>query len=159
MKERPVIFTADEVRAALAGRMAQFTRPITPQPEVRYVAGWGIGWSRHPNTWTEMHHEQPSPADLAVFSARLLAHCPYGQAGDHLWVKETWKQIGDQVWFRAGMDGEQTIHGTRFIPISNWHSSIYMPRRIARLVLEVTSVRVEQASWAWVVEFRVIGGA
>lgn len=159
MKERPVIFTADEVRAALAGRMAQFTRPITPQPEVRYIAGWGIGWSRHPNTWTEIRHEQPSPADLAAFSARLLAHCPYGQVGDRLWVKETWKQIGDQVWFRAGMDGEQPIHGTRFIPISDWHSSIYMPRRIARLVLEVTGVRVEQNPWAWVVEFKVIGGA
>ena len=61
MKERPILFSAPMVRALLAGTKTQ-TRRIMKD---RYLLG--------------------GPPEGC-----LLSGCPYGQAGDRLWVRETW---------------------------------------------------------------------
>lgn len=61
MKERPIIFRAEMVRAILAGRKTQMRRIVKP---------------RHMAT-----------VDAEQFP--ILAMCPYGSPGDRLWVRET----------------------------------------------------------------------
>ena len=75
--------------------------------------------------------------------------CPYGQPGDRLYVKETWREPGScqmpdntipsfmtqrDVIYRAD---DEVVDGP-------WRSSMFMPRRFSRLTLEITNIRVER---------------
>lgn len=163
MKERPILFNGEMVRAILEGVKTETRRPVKPQPQ----------GEAHP----------PSP---------------FGEAGDRLWVRETFALERGQVLYRADeppvqppdpFDDEPSprVKGPR------WRPSIHMPRAYARLVLEVVDVRMERLHemtetsaraegdpdlrtfkdgwnaiygeqglgwsanpWVWVVEFRVI---
>lgn len=66
--------------------------------------------------------------------------CPYGKAGDRLWVKET---------FRENEPPSGFIYRASEVEISytyktSWKPSIFMPRRASRITLEVAAVRVER---------------
>lgn len=74
-----------------------------------------------------------------------VRECPYGQPGDRLWVRETWRVRGGEeyeyqqhrpsVMYRADMvDFEQY----------GWRPSIFMPRWASRITLEITNIRVER---------------
>lgn len=88
MKERPILFTAPMVRAILEGRKTQ-TRRVMRRPPIE-DSGWSGGLKISGkdieitvSTFNECHGEMwdgdpPSP-------------CPYGQPGDRLWVRETWR--------------------------------------------------------------------
>jgi hypothetical protein len=69
-------------------------------------------------------------------------HCPYGEVGDKLWVRETCWINGDQeenlVAYRA--DGEMPDH----MKGEKWKPSIFMPRWASRITLEITEVRVQR---------------
>lgn len=139
------------VRALLAGTKAQTRRALRNQPSTNTV---------QVSTW---HHPDPRPmfyawtrngaavADHPTAGAEisdwLPGPCPYGQPGDRLWVRETWRIVGDSdddtldmfdcddVQYRA--DDDQSY-------IDKYRPSIYMPRRLSRITLEVTGVRVER---------------
>jgi hypothetical protein len=69
--------------------------------------------------------------------------CPYGQAGDRLWVRETWApdaDIPNGTIYRAdpGGDYQDTSDGFK------WHPSIHMHRWRSRITLEIADVRVER---------------
>lgn len=84
--------------------------------------------------------------------ARRLSRCSAGVAGDRLWVRETWCQpdpLERQAVYRADAGfGELEVlrdqskgAGPRaYVP---WRSSMHMPRWAARILLEVTDVRLE----------------
>ena len=77
MKERPVLFNGEMVRAILAGQKTQTRRVIKPQP-----VDVGSGQL----TWKEgTGHGAGAP----VKDAGWWFDCPYGQPGDRLWVRET----------------------------------------------------------------------
>lgn len=61
MKERPILFSAPMVRALLDGTKTQTRRIVKPQPVFEDGGSTVIDW------------------------------CPYGQPGDRLWVRETWR--------------------------------------------------------------------
>lgn len=77
---------------------------------------------------------------------QAAAHCPYGQPGDRLWVRETWapRTLGNwplmdphmKPLYRASQDRAEWKH--------IWKPSIHMPRWACRILLEVTAVRVER---------------
>ena len=75
------------------------------------------------------HH--PSPCSFPI-------KCPYGMEGDRLWVRESchYSEFG-MVHYRADMTEEQA---EKF----RWRPSIHMHRWACRLVLEITSIRVER---------------
>jgi hypothetical protein len=85
------------------------------------------------------------------------AWCPYGGAGDRLWVKETWsphsadKGIRYAVFKDGGQQYEDGVYAPglkEYAPGAadhiKWKPSIHMPRWASRLTLEVTGVRVER---------------
>ena len=157
MKERPILFNGEMVRAILNGHKTQTRRPIAPQP---------------PNntTWDQ-------DAGLFVVDGSrlgLLRFCPFGVPGDRLWVRETWAhyqtvdsirrpdgrsydEVSDGLaGYRA--DGHDSIEDFRehirltsgcslqdvVINGDKWRPSIRMPRWASRITLEVTDVRVER---------------
>ena len=62
---------------------------------------------------------------------------PYGQAGDRLWVRETFRGKAPWEWeYRAEQD--PATDGWK------WTPAIHMPRVACRLVLEVTATRIER---------------
>lgn len=144
MKERPILFNGEMVRAILDGRKTQTRRPVKPQP-VKY--GDDGAWI-HPATESE-------PQWAAHLGDAIKWACPFGQVGDRLWVRETWAHDAPSLeecrsrfedffpsslpygpYFRADSVHEGT--GLR------WRPSIHMPRWACRIVLEITDVRVER---------------
>ena len=137
IKERPIIFSGDMVRAILAGRKTMTRRVVKiathPQAErVQHFEGLHWDWLRYDGL------------RLSTFK------CPFGKTGDRLWVRETFR-LSDpndcacyepcrcrsgQPMYRA--DGH--YHDMEY----KWKPSIYMPRWSSRITLEVTGVRVER---------------
>lgn len=86
----------------------------------------------------------------------LPTKCPYGQAGDRLWVREAWcMPAGDRHviyradWSDADIAASKSMRRyfsgiTRAYPDSHWRPSIHMPRKHCRLLLQVTAVRAER---------------
>ena len=116
MKERPILFNGEMVRATLDGRKTQTRRAIKPQPGFQG------------NTPIE------------------CIHCPYGDPGDRLWVRETWaKGPQNHGW---GEVIYKATFGAMMKPVcegfTKWKSPRFMPRKYSRITLEVTGVRVER---------------
>lgn len=123
MKERPILFNGDMVRAILEGRKTQTRRLIKVTDSGRVKAiGSVMNW-----------HLQDANAVLA---------CPLGLPGDRLWVRETWAWNGClccDVHYRASDPDCDTGD-----PYFTWRPSIHMPRWASRISLEITNVRVER---------------
>jgi hypothetical protein len=116
VKEHPILFKTEMVKAILDGRKTQTRRIITPQPNNPYIDG-----------------------DII----RKYLSCRLGEVGDRLWVKETWDSdctCGSPectgVIYKAGYDG-------KIIP-DKWRPSIFMPRKYSRITLGITDVKVQR---------------
>lgn len=147
MKEHPVLFTGPMIKAILEGRKTQ-TRRVVKVP--RWAEDFeideidvGVAWPFAVATKTGCL----SPMD-----------CPYGQPGDRLWVRETTYAMPlpniltgkatDAISAAYAADDEPVLDPKGF-ELSWWYSkaacpSIHMPRWASRILLEVTSVRVER---------------
>ena len=135
MKESPIPFKGDMVRAVLSGQKTQTRRPMKPIPV--YPDAFG-GLRR------EIHDGQ---VHFWASGAELPAHkfrCPYGQPDDRLWVKETHARHPQfaEVAYRA--DGEEFEDADGFTWHPKWTPSIFMPRALCRIILEITDIRVER---------------
>lgn len=129
MKERPVLFSGGMVRAIVAGTKTQTRRVIRPQPDED-------GLTRE----TRM----PTYGPWMDTSERVYP-CPYGDAGDRLWVRETFATDvpGCPAGFSYRADhldpkGDGPAH-----PMT-WKPAIHMPRAASRITLLVERVRVER---------------
>ena len=133
MKERPILFIAAMVRAILAGTKTQ-TRRV-----VKRVSSDCIGFfDDGDGEWAQRFMDERGSPYLKAWRDR----CPYGQPGDRLWVRETFYHDPEDrlMLYRADddFDGDQVDAGFK------WHPSIFMPRKLSRLTLEITGVRAEQ---------------
>ena len=169
MSTKPILFNSEMVRAILDGRKTQTRR------EVKARKGWpidfvgGAGDINDPSCWG---FENPEYGEWFFLEPDGHGHKipnPYGEVGDLLWVRETWKEgftYGGEypaVFYRATGDG---YIGSEDYPPSDvsagkfgvakpgpycsaphvikWKPSIHMPRWASRLTLEITNVRVER---------------
>ncbi|MGW8203018.1 hypothetical protein ACWGM0_10780 [Sphingomonas bisphenolicum] len=68
--------------------------------------------------------------------------------GDRLWVKETWTHTGTGVWkigdIHHALDGKVIYRATNDLPGAGWFPSIFMFRKLSRITLFVTDVRVQR---------------
>jgi hypothetical protein len=117
MKEKPIIMTADSIKAILEGRKTQTRRVVkgnalkmlttaTPDVVARDMAPWNIG--------------------------------------DRLWVKEAWAEAHN---WTTDADAETPLYRVcddkEPIKQVKWNSPMFMPRWASRITLEVTGVRFE----------------
>lgn len=124
--ERPILFSGPLVRAILDGRKTVTRRLIKPQPPT-------LG-RPHYCTWEDHFTD---PCDDWV--PRQCA-----DPGDVLWVRETWGLAGDAPVYRAEAPVGREDIVRELLDGGRWRPSIHMPRRFARLFLEVTDVRPER---------------
>jgi hypothetical protein len=115
MKERPILFSGPMIRAILEGRKTQTRRIVNPQPF----------------TFPKQH-----PGQREIIREIERKGNRYGQPGERLWVRETWRQFGAQHLYRADFEPGKDVCA--------WKPSIHMPRFACRLLLEITSIRVER---------------
>lgn len=131
MKERPILFSSEMVRAILDGRKTQTRRVVNPQSlldnKTRVTACY---------------------------------ECPYGAPGDRLWVRETWRAVeldngNDGILYKADNHFKSIENSQAAADLwcdayadrkygNKWRPSIFMPRWASRIALAVTDVRVER---------------
>lgn len=165
MKDRPIIFSTPMVKAIFDDRKTQTRRlngleKINKRPDDHSQAivlndgSWSF-W--HPGNIDEEWVRSVAYPDGGGFK------CPYGKPGDRLWVRETFAPTinvnnlsnwpnrphlrrdeetviiyrADGEWDWCDDDGFSTER-------SYWKPSIFMPKKYARIWLEITNVRVER---------------
>lgn len=145
VKERPILFSGPMVKALLAGTKTVTRRLVKNADWLACLSG-------------DCPHDTQAECD-----ATLPGFCPYGKAGDRLWVRETWaavKQGGAcspaEATYACFPDGSQIFRCGGYYPETKavcalnwptgwrWRPSIFMPRWASRITLEIVSVRVER---------------
>lgn len=148
IKERPILFSGEMVRAILEGRKTQTRRILKIQP-------LDILPMNIPNQWVALVSRDPN-------HGKVLS-CRFGQPGDRLWVRESFNWSSDEelspnenhkycpernsysaknvVW-RA--DGQEWNPNHSEWGHTLWKPSIHMPRWASRILLEITNIRAER---------------
>lgn len=149
---KPINFTDHDIKATLSGIKTQ-VRPI-----VKPIKG---GWEPNGKRTTafadptDCWFEWTKPMPLGNIQT-ALSRCPYGKAGDRLWVREAWRDWGpgvtpDQprIEYRAS---EGRLHHAQ-IPANwkhsgdrqlHWMPAKHMPQWASRITLEITDVRIQR---------------
>lgn len=83
MKERPILFSSEMVKAILDGRKTQTRRAIRDQEGVEPMLD-------SPNKGNWVHRDTLHPCDYTC-TGEPFELCPYGKVGDRLWVREKWR--------------------------------------------------------------------
>jgi hypothetical protein len=143
MKETPVLFNTEMVKAYQQGRKTQTRRlkglgKINENPDAWHYIGntkdleiWHPSDAKFPNQpWFEWREGGPG-------GTSFICQCPFGQAGDRLWVRETWRGIEqeygpDRIEFKASEKWNLT---------DPWKPSIHMPKSACRFFPEILSTR------------------
>lgn len=161
MTDRPIIFSGPMVLALLAGRKTQTRRVlknVPPPPAMENVYPGNV--PRHDAPYLD-----------AYCGARRTTENPRGMTdrwcwwtrddrpggqfrvgyvpGDRLWVRENHAYVGggDPGLLLCAADWRQTAAAHRCENADSppkWKPSIHMPRRVSRLTLGVTNVRVQR---------------
>lgn len=164
IKERPILFSAPMVRAILEGRKTVTRRALKVQPHIDTSGNFCVGKSNYGQDL----NGKPMTRHF------VKSHCPYGQPGERLWLRESFWHAGEWVPTYPEDDGGAWA-GTRRVhyradspppnepnhhypnglsngtysaaaPAKIWRArpSIHMPRWASRILLEITDVRVER---------------
>lgn len=130
IKERPILFSGEMVRAILGGRKTQTRRVGKPVRHPDLGNMYDIGA-------LALEHEPRHVIERA---------CPYGRPGDRLWVREAWSTHSCFDHMSPSALTARSIHywADGEIVTGKKRPSIHMPRWASRILLEVVSVRVEK---------------
>ena len=146
MKETPLLFKPEMVKASLADIKTQTRRIVKIQP-------MEVGAVKFTQHWEQRDHWYftSNSGRCGIFDPQFIK-CPYGVPGDHLWVKETFavascydhlkpSQLGflleKNIEYQATDDFLDDVRG-------RIRQSIFMPKRFSRITLEITDIRLEQ---------------
>ena len=119
------------VQAILEGRKSQ-TRRVAKLPNGNYPEAWFVG--------DVIDGMAQFTNDQTGREVDIL--CPYGQTGDRLYVRETWRPKGHN--FPTGFPYEYKATAEQDgVPVDEpWKSSMFMPKKAARIWLKITDIRV-----------------
>jgi hypothetical protein len=163
MKERPILFSGAMVRALLDGSKTQTRRIVKLQPVANHRGKFAF------DTFTDDEAIESYWQNYPLWGP---VRCPFGKAGDRLWVRETFclesnrmtdddagaphndgrpvKRFGDddcywsQPHYKASDPEPELWYEDMDGPGCRWTPSIHMPRWASRIMLEVIDVRVER---------------
>lgn len=129
MKQTPILFKAEMVRAILDGRKTMTRRlsrlqQFNAQPDCWRLAGDTMEFD-------------------GGFEYVKLPTSRYGGPGDRLWVKETWGFGSEPVPFSTS-HFVYRASGELFVEKGFWQNAMFMPRKASRITLEIVRVRVER---------------
>lgn len=163
MKERPILFTGEMVRAILSVRKTQ-TRRVIKDLKGYESSGYDFCVGMHDGELQAL-----TAGDHGWESTGIK--CPYGQPGNRLWVRENllWESYASrgvnyvqyeadkkecvaerpEDWIPAGRQYSHNDSHDNLPPGGiNYYTgkvpSIFMPRWASRITLEITGVRVER---------------
>lgn len=169
-KERPIILTAEEVNAVLAGDKTQHRVPIenTKDTQCLFSRDWRYdgrdfldsdGATPDPKGahYVERLEPEKGEEDQYTEDYRCIGHCPLGAIGDRLWVQEPTLAVEDVGWigpvFAASDDGRNAIDwgygpydDPAHIPACEltYNNSCELSYEDSRLLLEITDIRIER---------------
>jgi hypothetical protein len=116
MKEKPILFSTDMVKALFAGRKTMTRRIVKMYATDNNPIRQNAAWLQENKT------------------------CPYGQVGDVLWVREKFGYSNEgKLHFATNVCNPKYDK-----PSSGWKPSIHMPKYACRIFLQITNVRVER---------------
>lgn len=153
MRERPIIFNAEMVRAVLDGRKTQTRRIVKGVPSAHDFQGWVLSSTCPKDESKACWAIGKSP----ILNKPIRVRCPFGAVGDRLWVRETFRvhsratDVATLVY--KASEQQSWTQQTHRVPIEKchkpavvdkWTPSIHMPRWASRIKLEITGVRVER---------------
>ena len=137
------MFTTDNVIRIVKGLKTQTRRVMNPQPppnavmkEHSEVAGYWIPYTADGRLMNSVQGSRKNDCGW---------YCPYGGAGDQIWVKETYYNFqagGEAVVYKANLAWEKE---ERPKPADGWKSAMFMHKRLARIWLTlVEDCRLER---------------
>lgn len=141
VREKPILFSGPMVRAILDGRKTQ-TRRI-----VKHHLPTGL---------CDVRVMEEGPQIYGAGGVWLSLKCPFGEVGDRLWVRETWRGCDEcEMKVMVNYQADDTVNDFWTVDSPaiarnmnlldwKWKPSIHMPRWASRITLEVTGVRVER---------------
>jgi hypothetical protein len=143
VRERPISFKPDMIRAILEGRKTMTRRVMRVQPDLEFkdypIVPWVIDgeqqFTSSGGTYFIADYRQGMTQSFA---------CPYGKVGDHLWVKETWQKHAGYFYLADRLEEYQAAKAANKLPVVKWRPSIFMPRVASRITLQITDIRVER---------------
>ncbi|MGI2056206.1 hypothetical protein ACRN9T_03285 [Shewanella baltica] len=152
MKQRPIIFNTEMVQAIVDGRKTQTRRMFKAQPHDDWAPFSKNAEWYTPTIIDKRGFYQPANDEVFGVSDEDCAFVsPFGTIGDQFWVRETWRQFNSSdecgcSEYPCGCPNNGTVlfKATGDSGESKWKPSIHMPRSCARILLEVTAVRVER---------------
>ncbi len=119
---KPIIFNSEMVMAILAGDKTQTRRVIKPQPiEIK------------PNCFKYKDNK------YLIWEKDFNLLAPY-EIGQTIWVRETFGYLNGTIIYRAGPHKKGIIGYAGL----KWKSSIFMPRKVARIFLKIINIRIER---------------
>lgn len=152
LKERPVIFTTEEVSAVLAGNKTHYRVPVLTSEQVAagYKCCYGVASGQVIFTKDESDKS-------FVEDGYINVECALGSIGDRLWVQEPTLAIEDVGWigpvFVASDAGRNAIDwgygpydDPAHIPACelNYNKPDDLSYEDSRLLLEITDIRIER---------------
>lgn len=155
MKERPILMSAPMVRALLDGSKSQTRRSLKIKArdlhsESTFLHGGcaAVALGLGAGSIGEFREQDGRWFGLSGYRTVVSIECPYGQPGDRLWVRETFRQAYEKTSFSAGIvyraDAPKALGMDEYSDRHTWKPSIFMPRAASRITLEITDVRVER---------------
>lgn len=145
MKEHPILFSTEMIKAILEGRKTMTRRIVKPQPD-------DDGLHNHTKFPMSLQSDlQGWWGTVDETGESKQFNCRYGYEGHLLWVRETWKpryikgclnEFRLQYpkvypWFYSADGESESGYG-------GWKPSIHMPKEAARIWLEVINTWVER---------------
>lgn len=147
MKERGILMFGPNVKPTMDGSKTHTRRTLKIQPgsNVQEIDQISPGVFR-------ISGDNPTNYDgnVQMNDWSFDVKCPYGAAGDRLWVRETFAHVGNLdpgfLVFRATYPDDLPANVENIPPASKvrWTPSIFMRRKYSRILLEITEVRVER---------------
>lgn len=151
LKERPVIFTTEEVSAVLAGNKTHYRVPVLTSEQVAagYKCCYGVASGQVIFTKDESDKS-------FVEDGYINVECALGSIGDRLWVQEPTHTANSWDWFYDATHSlveckDPYTPSDLYLPWDDDHQEYtgpigaeHMPYWASRLLLEITDIRVER---------------